>query len=149
MLLCCSLAVYWVSTCSISVKVFDKSLFSIIWKLFAIVVCRCYPEIKDHFRSTSTKIGICSPLRALKLEIPYCLNNPLHTLHLSSSRVHVYYSSSSMTALRTWGMEIASRVLLHSLSCLGLVSGAAEEPVSGSHLTTLELWCSLSDLRLS
>lgn len=91
MLVYCSLAFYWAST--YFCEVFGKSLFSVIWKLLAIIICR-HPEIKDHFKSTITEIGICSPLWALKLEIPYCLNS-LHTLHLFSSERALYPSSSS------------------------------------------------------
>lgn len=35
-------------------------------------------------------------------------------------------------------MEIDSRVLLHSVPCLGLVLEIAEEPISDSHLTMLK-----------
>lgn len=99
----------------------------------ALMVCRCYPEIKDHFKTALSKIGICSPLGALRLEIPIFFHNPCThpsllsecTLypHPSSSSVghltpaipfwgsgEIYYSSSSRTAWRTWEVEIASLV---------------------------------------
>lgn len=84
-------------------EISEKSLFSLIWKLLAIMAHRCYSEIKDHFKSTIAKIGICSPLWALEFEIPYCLNNPLqklnfHLAHITSHFIwvtNVLYPSSS------------------------------------------------------
>lgn len=93
------------------------------------------PWNQGYFRSTSTKIGTCSPLRALKLEIPYCLNNPLHTLHLSSSECMFIIHPVQWPC---WGLGEWRLLAGCCTSCLGLVLETAEEPVFDSHLTMLK-----------
>lgn len=69
------------------------------WEWVALMVCRCYPEIKDHFKTALSKIGICSPLWALRLEIPIFFHNPCThpSLYLSALSVLTSVAAVSVT----------------------------------------------------
>lgn len=85
---------------------------------------RCYSEIKDHFKSTITKIDICSPLWALEFEIPYCLNNPLQKIKFSSCTHYISFHLSNERSfiLPTAISNAVPLTLLPSPCMLGLLN---------------------------
>lgn len=124
----------------------------------ALMVCRCYPEIKDHFKTALSKIGICSPLWALRLEIPIFFHNPCThpSLYLSTLSVLTPVAAVLVTCLLPFLSGSVGKLIIHpaqgqhgglgkwrllpclgSCSCLGLVECEAERKWP-SHLTVLQ-----------